>query len=35
MWPVYAAAIEEHFGARLTAVEAQQLAGLLAKLVAA
>ena len=34
MWPVYAAGIEEHFGARLTAEEAQQLAGLLAKLVA-
>ena len=32
MWPVYAAGIEEHFGARLTAEEAQQLAGLLAKL---
>ena len=34
MWPVYAAGIEEHFGARLTTEEAQQLAGLLAKLVA-
>ena len=33
MWPVYAAAIEEHFGARLTPEEAQQLSGLLAKLV--
>jgi DNA-binding MarR family transcriptional regulator len=32
MWPVYAAAIEEHFGARLTRAEAGQLAGLLAKL---
>jgi hypothetical protein len=34
MWPVYAAAVEEHFGARLSAEEARQLAGLLAKLVA-
>ena len=32
MWPAYAAAIEEHFGTRLTAAEAEQLAGLLAKL---
>lgn len=32
MWPVYAAAIEEHFGARLTPAEAGQLALLLAKL---
>lgn len=32
MWPVYAAAIEAHFGARLTAAEAEQLAALLAKL---
>ena len=32
MWPAYAAAIEEHFGARLTPAEAEQLAGLLAKL---
>ena len=31
-WPAYAAAIEEHFGARLTPAEAEQLAGLLAKL---
>src|SRR6185436_19496504 len=34
MWPVYAAAIDEHFGARLTPGEAEQLAHLLAKLVA-
>lgn len=33
MWPIYAAAIEEHFGARLTQTEAEQLAGLLGKLV--
>jgi DNA-binding MarR family transcriptional regulator len=33
MWPVYAGAIEEHFGARLNEAEAEQLAGLLAKLV--
>ena len=32
MWPVYAAAVEENFGARLSGAEAQQLAGLLAKL---
>lgn len=32
MWPAYASAIEEHFGARLTTAEAAQLAGLLAKL---
>ena len=32
MWPVYAAAIEEHFGSRLSRAEAEQLAGLLAKL---
>ena len=31
MWPVYAAAIEEHFGARLSQAEAEQLARLLAK----
>jgi DNA-binding MarR family transcriptional regulator len=31
MWPVYAAAIEENFGARLTQAEAEQLARLLAK----
>jgi DNA-binding MarR family transcriptional regulator len=34
MWPVYAAAIAEHFGARLTPPEAEQLAKLLAKLLA-
>jgi DNA-binding MarR family transcriptional regulator len=34
MWPVYAAAIEEHFGVRLSPAEAEQLAGLLGKLVA-
>jgi len=32
MWPVYAAAIDDHFGSRLTRAEAEQLAGLLAKL---
>ena len=32
MGPIYAAAVEEHFGARLTPAEAQQLSGLLAKL---
>jgi len=32
MWPVYAAAIEEHVGGRLTRAEAQQLAKLLGKL---
>jgi DNA-binding MarR family transcriptional regulator len=31
MWPVYAAAIEENFGACLTQAEAEQLARLLAK----
>jgi DNA-binding MarR family transcriptional regulator len=31
MWPVYAAAIEEHFGAHFTQAEAQELARLLAK----
>jgi DNA-binding MarR family transcriptional regulator len=31
MWPVYAAAIEEHFGARLNQAEAEQLAELLTK----
>ena len=35
MWPVYAAAIEEHFGARLSQAEAEQLARLLAKVVQA
>jgi DNA-binding MarR family transcriptional regulator len=34
MWPVYAAAVEEHFGARLSTEEAGQLAALLAKLLA-
>jgi DNA-binding MarR family transcriptional regulator len=33
MWPVYATAIEAHFGARLSRAEAEQLARLLAKLV--
>jgi DNA-binding MarR family transcriptional regulator len=33
MWPVYAAAIEAHFGAHLSAEEASQLARLLGKLV--
>src|SRR5262245_34099214 len=32
MWPVYAAAIQQHFGSRLTRAEAEQLASLLAKL---
>ncbi len=32
MWPAYAAAVAEHFGARLSCKEAEQLAGLLAKL---
>ena len=32
MWPAYAAAIEEHLGARLTQAEAEQLARLLGKL---
>jgi DNA-binding MarR family transcriptional regulator len=31
MWPVYAAAIEEQFGARLSQAEAEQLAQLLTK----
>jgi len=31
MWPVYAAAIEQHFGSRLSEAEAEQLAHLLAK----
>ena len=35
MWPVYAAAIEEHFGAHLSQAEAEQLARLLAKVVRA
>ena len=33
MWPVYAAAIEEHFGAHLGDGDAEQLARLLGKLV--
>ena len=33
MWPIYAAAIEEAVGARLTAREAEQLAALLEKLI--
>jgi DNA-binding MarR family transcriptional regulator len=32
MWPVYAAAVEAHFGSRLSPAEAEQLAGLLGKL---
>ncbi|HJZ31786.1 MAG TPA: MarR family transcriptional regulator [Hyphomicrobiaceae bacterium] len=32
MWPIYAAAIEQHLGSRLTRAEAEQLAALLAKL---
>ena len=32
MWPVYAKAIEEHFGSRLSPAEAEQLASLLGKL---
>jgi DNA-binding MarR family transcriptional regulator len=32
MWPVYASAIEEHVGTRLTEVEADQLVRLLGKL---
>lgn len=31
MWTIYAAAIEEHFGARLSHAEMEQLAGLLNK----
>ena len=31
MWPVYAAALETHFGAHLTQAEAEQLARLLTK----
>jgi DNA-binding MarR family transcriptional regulator len=34
MWPVYAAAIEEHFGSRLTCPEAMSLDTLLSKLLA-
>ena len=33
MWPVYAAAIEAHFGAHLSETDAEQLARLLGKLV--
>ena len=33
MWPVYDRAIDEHFGARLSQAEAEQLARLLAKVV--
>ena len=33
MWPVYAAAIEAHFGAHLSEADAEQLARLLGKLV--
>jgi DNA-binding MarR family transcriptional regulator len=32
MWPVYASAIQEHLGARLSQAEAEQLAQLLGKL---
>jgi DNA-binding MarR family transcriptional regulator len=32
MWPAYAAAVEQHFGSRLTEAEAEQLARLLAKI---
>ena len=35
MWPVYSAAIEQHFGARLIQAEAEQLARLLAKVIPA
>jgi DNA-binding MarR family transcriptional regulator len=35
MWPVYASAIEQHFGARLSQAEAEQLARLLGKLLPA
>ena len=35
MWPVYATAIEEHFGVHLSQAEAEQLARLLGKLVQA
>src|SRR5262245_11111781 len=35
MWPIYAAAIEEHFGARLSQAEAEQLARLLSKVMPA
>jgi hypothetical protein len=32
MWPAYAAAVGEHFGARLSEAEAEQLLRLLGKL---
>src|SRR2546423_15294024 len=35
MWPVYATAIEQHFGAHLSQAEAEQLARLLGKLMRA
>ncbi len=35
MWPIYASAIEQHFGARLSQAEAEQLAKLLAKVMPA
>jgi DNA-binding MarR family transcriptional regulator len=35
MWPVYAAAIEAHFGSHLTQAEAEQLSALLTKIVSA
>jgi DNA-binding MarR family transcriptional regulator len=35
MWPVYAAAVEAHFGARLTQAEAEQLVRLLTKVMPA
>ena len=35
MWPIYAGAIEQHFGARLSHAEAEQLAKLLAKVMPA
>jgi DNA-binding MarR family transcriptional regulator len=35
MWPIYAAAIEQHFGARLSQAEAEQLARLLSKVMPA
>jgi DNA-binding MarR family transcriptional regulator len=35
MWPIYSAAIEKHFGARLSQAEAEQLARLLSKVTSA
>jgi DNA-binding MarR family transcriptional regulator len=35
MWPIYASAIEQHFGARLSQAEAEQLAKLLTKVMPA